>query len=147
MVDRNGSSTKWNKSGLRFKVGQGLVEFALGITFMMILLAGVMDLGRAFFTYISMMDAAQEGASYGSISPLDVSGIRQRVRETSSGPIAFATFPDDKIDILATGSVCAGDGIKVIVEYDFEFVAPFLSGTTLPLSAEVEDTILQPPCP
>jgi hypothetical protein len=147
MLDRKQSNTKRKKSGIRHQVGQGLVEFALGITFLMILLAGVMDLGRAFFTYISMMDAAQEGASYGSISPLDVSGIRQRVRETSSGPIAFATFPDDQIDILASGSVCAGDGIKIVVEYDFEFVAPFLSGTTLPLSAEVEDTILQPPCP
>ncbi len=41
----------------------------------------------------------------------------------------------------------ARDGIKVIEEYDFESIAPFLTGTTLPLSAEVEYTILQPPYP
>lgn len=147
MLDRNRSWKKRNKVGYRHQRGQALVEFALGITFLLILLVGVIDLGRAFFIYISMLDAAQEGAAYGSISPLDVSGIRQRVRETSGGPIAFTSFPDDKIDVLASGSICAGDGIKVIVEYDFEFIAPFISGTTLSLSAEVEDTILQPPCP
>ena len=82
MLDRNRSWKKRNKAGYRHQRGQALVEFALGITFLLILLVGVIDLGRAFFIYISMMDAAQEGAAYGSISPLDVSGIRQRVRET-----------------------------------------------------------------
>lgn len=135
------------QGGHRRQRGQALVEFSLGITFLLIMLAGVMDLGRAFFIYISMQDAAQEGASYGSIAPLDVDGIRQRVRETSGGPIAFTSFPDDAIDVIASGQTCAGDGLKVIVEYEFVFIAPFISGTTLPLSAEIEDTILQPPCP
>jgi Flp pilus assembly protein TadG len=135
------------KGDHRQQRGQALVEFSLGITFLLIMLAGVMDLGRAFFIYISMLDAAQEGASYGSISPLDVDGIRQRVRETSGGPIAFTSFPDDAIDIQTSGYTCVGDNLRVVVEYDFVFIAPFISGTTLPLSAEIEDTILQPPCP
>ena len=54
--------------------GQSMVELALTITFLMILLAGTIDLGRAFFTWQALRDAAQEGASYGSFKPADVGG-------------------------------------------------------------------------
>ena len=47
--------------------GQSLVELALSMTLLLILLAGVVDLGRAFFTYIALRDAAQEGASYAAV--------------------------------------------------------------------------------
>jgi len=129
-----------------FKKGQGLVEFALGITFMMILLAGTVDLGRAFFTHISLIDAVQEGASYASIAPYDVDGIRQRVRATSSDFVDFSSFTDDQIDVQVIGHTCAGNAIKIILHYDFYFIAPFISLNILPLSAEAIDTILQPPC-
>jgi len=42
--------------------GQSMVELALTITILMILLAGVIDMGRAFFTYMAMRDAAQNPA-------------------------------------------------------------------------------------
>ena len=47
--------------------GQSLVEMALSMTLLLILLAGVVDLGRAFFTFIALRDAAQEGASYAAV--------------------------------------------------------------------------------
>ncbi len=33
--------------------GQSMVELALTITFLMVLLAGTIDLGRAFFTWLT----------------------------------------------------------------------------------------------
>lgn len=125
--------------------GQGLTEFALGITFMMILLAGTVDLGRALFTHISLIDAAQEGASYASIAPNDIDGIRERVRTTSSDFIDFSSFTDDQIDVQVVGCSCAGQAIKVTLSYDFSFIAPFISLNILPLKAEAIDTILQSP--
>ena len=47
--------------------GQSLTEFAVGVTFILIMLASGMDLGRAYYSYITVRDAAQEGASYASI--------------------------------------------------------------------------------
>jgi hypothetical protein len=135
-----------NKKAYHLKKGQGLVEFALGITFLMVLLAGTIDLGRAFFTHISLVDAAQEGASYASIAPYDIDGIRHRVRTTSSDFVDFQGLPNDQITIEVTGYTCAGYTIKITVHYDFHFIAPFISLYTLPLSAEAIDTILQPPC-
>ncbi len=134
------------KKKYHLKRGQGLVEFALGITFLMILLAGTVDLGRAFFTHLSLIDAAQEGASYASIAPHDVDGIRQRVRTTSSDFVDYSSFTDDQIDIQVMGNSCAGNAIKIILHYDFSFIAPFISWNILPLTAEAIDTILLPPC-
>ncbi len=126
--------------------GQSLTEFAVGVTFIMILLASGMDFGRAYYTYLSVRDAAQEGAAYASIAPSDVSGIRARVRETSSDPIDLSALSDSEITVAVTGSACAGNLVTVTLDYDFEMVAPFLAGTVLSLQAEANDQILQPPC-
>jgi hypothetical protein len=131
---------------LRRENGQGLVEFAVGITFMLVLLAGILDLGRAYFSYIALQDAAQEGASYASIAPSDIDGIRDRVRASSSGPIDFVPLDDSQIEVLLLGGSCTGNGIRVTVKIDFRLVAPFFSGNSLPLSAEATDTILQDTC-
>lgn len=130
----------------RHEVGQGLVEFSISIVFMMILLVGVLDVGRAFFTYLSMMDAAQEGAAYGAIAPLDYDGIRARVRSASSGTVTFVDIDDAQIDIRTDCCPCAGNAVTVTVLTDFTFVAPFIGGKTIPLSAKATDTILSPPC-
>ena len=50
--------------------GQSIVEFALVFPIMMLLLAGAIDLGRAFYAYIAVENAAKEGAFFGSRSPL-----------------------------------------------------------------------------
>jgi len=126
--------------------GQSLTEFAVGVTFILVLLASGMDLGRAYYSYITVRDAAQEGASYASIAPSDVHGVRARVRSTSSTPVDLSSFADDQIDIQVVGSACAGGAVKVTVDFDFNLVAPFISGNTLHLQAEAIDTILQPPC-
>jgi hypothetical protein len=126
--------------------GQSLTEFALGITFILIMMAGVMDLGRAYFSFLSLRDAAQEGALYGSLSPPDTTGIRARVRDSSGWPVDFSTFTDAQIQVDITGSACAGNEIKVTLNLDFMLAAPFFGGKALPLVAEATDTILQPPC-
>ncbi|HSH79425.1 MAG TPA: TadE family protein [Herpetosiphonaceae bacterium] len=42
--------------------GQNLVEFALMLPVLVIILLGVLDLGRSFYTYISLTNAAREAA-------------------------------------------------------------------------------------
>ena len=137
------------KSFIRKKTrqqGQSLTEFAVGVTFILVLMAGGMDLGRAYYSFIAVRDAAQEGAAYASIAPADVANIRARVRATSSNPIDLSAFADDQIDVVYSGAACAGNTVKVRVEYDFNLAEPFIAGHTLHLQAEAVDTILQPPC-
>lgn len=49
---------------------QSLVEFALSLVFLVLLISGLLDLGRLYFVYTALEDAAGEGALYLSINPL-----------------------------------------------------------------------------
>jgi hypothetical protein len=50
--------------------GQSLVEFALVAPILLLIFAGAADLGRAFYAYVAIENAAKEGALYGSRVPL-----------------------------------------------------------------------------
>ncbi len=133
----------------RGQKGQSLTEMALGIVMIMILLAGTIDFGRLYFTYLSLQSAAGEGAAYGSIDPFDWAGIDRRVRgEAPSGLIDWSTAT---VTPSIIGLPCSGGGIRVDVQYDFTIITPFLGTVigrqTIPLRATVVDTILTPTCP
>ncbi len=86
----------------RKESGQSLVELAVSIVILLILLAGVVDLGRVAYYYIAMRDTAQEAASYAAIFPhksdeilkravagmnglIDPSHVIYRINHTESG--------------------------------------------------------------
>ena len=115
----------------RVEKAQSLVELALSLTVMLLLVAGAVDFGMAFFSYVAMRDAAQEGALYGSFAPytdlspfnnrydngepVNDAGIRTRVREASRSPVDFqdtAKVPDSYITIgivPPAGKACEGN--------------------------------------
>ena len=149
--------------------GQSLVEFAISAIIILMLLVGIADLGRALFTYLSIRDAAQEGAVYGAVCPLNAANIVSRVRMTSVTPVDLRD--DVHVDIVCTyeyrhpvsGNISTADcgtffnnvyplpvqAIKVSVTFnDFAVTTPLagsLLGQTLTLRAEVIDTILRVP--
>ncbi len=133
--------------------GQSLVEFGVSVVILLILLAGVVDAGRAFFVYMAMRDAVQEGALFGSYNPAATDQIEDRVVRTSNIIQGIFDDPDADVDIhiAYTGALCTGNGITVRITYsNFRITMPFL-GTVLntqeiPISASVTDTILVPPC-
>jgi Flp pilus assembly protein TadG len=49
---------------------------ALVLLLLLTILAGVVDFGRAFYSYIAVKNASREGARYGSRFPYDGAGIR-----------------------------------------------------------------------
>ena len=49
--------------------GQSLVEMSLMLVILLTILSGVIDLGRGFFSYIAIQNAAGEGALYAAINP------------------------------------------------------------------------------
>ncbi len=129
--------------------GQSLVELSISLTMLLMLMAGVLDIGRAYYTYLSLRDAAAEGAAYGSIHPTDTSGIIDRVVGESPGGVVNWSASTVTTSILVKN--CRGGGIKVQVDYSYALLTPFIGsiagGQTLPLSATVVNTILSPACP
>lgn len=51
--------------------GQGLVEFTLVISILVLVGFGIFDLGRVFFTMITITNASREGARYLTLHPAD----------------------------------------------------------------------------
>jgi hypothetical protein len=133
--------------------GQSLTEFAVSVVILLILLAGTVDAGRAFFTFMSLRDAVQEGALWGSYNPAQTELIKDRVRRASNLVQAIEDDPNAAltIDVDIIGTACTGNGIRVEAIYEnFPITMPFLGlilgSQEVPISASVTDTILVPPC-
>jgi hypothetical protein len=128
--------------------GQSLVELALTLTLILTLLAGAVDLGSAFFSYVAIRDAAQEGALYGSIFP--TGAIESRVRSTSSTPVNLSDV--SKVTVIVSAiPPCSGGEVIVTVKYTYTLIMPLIGAIigspTIPLTASAKDTILIPSCP
>lgn len=129
--------------------GQSLVEFAITLVILLILLAGLIDTGRALFTYLALRESAEEGALYGSTDPSDTAAIEERAVNSSDMVRGFET--DVNVQVNVIGAACTGNAIVVTVTYaNFPLTMPFLGtiigSQTIPISATATNTILRPGC-
>lgn len=134
--------------------GQSLVELAISLVLILILLAGVVDLGRMMYEYLSMRDAAQEGAGYGAIYPQDCSEIEARVR--ANLPADFFNDSGDTINVYidaigqqctaSASDACEGHDIFLVLDHTYEMTMPFFSGVIVPMHVEIQDLIIIPSC-
>jgi len=141
--------------------GQSLVELAVSLVLLLLLLSGAVEFGMAFFQFIQLRDAAQEGALYGSINPNALALIETRARGASSSPINLADTSLVGVDIIARdkttnnpkslATACEGDALVVKLQYNHKIFMPFITAVLgrnyITLYAEVTDTILTPVCP
>jgi hypothetical protein len=135
--------------------GQSFVEFALILIFFLILLAGVVDLGRIFMVYLAMRDAAEEGIIYGIINPEHCHQIEDRIRENVANPenLAVSILVDgtDCYDATPRAQACIGHEIEVLVtDPNFTITMPFMGTVVgsqqITLNARANGMILRPAC-
>ncbi len=148
--------------------GQSLTELAISFVVIFIILAGVVDLGRIYFYYIAMRDAAQESASYGAIYPTHCNQIRDQALMALDNSTAIQVDVQivGRLKGLPSGSqfsnscdIAAGDTEKAcfnnavvvtITDPQFPITMPFigtlLGRQTIPLKTTITNTILRPPC-
>jgi Flp pilus assembly protein TadG len=156
---------KTAKKNRKREKGQAMVEFAVSLIILLIILSGIIDLGRMFFYYIAMRDAAQEGVVYGIIDPLDLEEIRSRtcaLLSDNTGIDIVVTLNNASTYTLdcsaATAAVpsaadaCSPHTMEVAVidpsfPISMPFLATFLGRSTITLDASVTGTILRPQCP
>jgi hypothetical protein len=143
--------------------GQSLVELAISLVVLLFLLSGIVEFGLAFFQFVQLRDAAQEGALYGSTKPEDADGILDRIEGSSNTPIDLPTAIADgtiTVEISINGNIyapgdanyfnraCESNAIQVWLHYDHNvfmpFMCPVIGICTIPLNARVTDTILAP---
>ncbi len=147
--------------------GQSLIELALILVFLIIVVAGIVDLGRALFYYVTMRDAAQEGLVYGSIYPRQCTEIEDSANATmanggidTGGVKVFLGYinhditpdvPGTDCRSAAASIACTGHDIEVVVTADFPLTMPllgnFIGTQNIKLRTSVQGTILRPLCP
>lgn len=136
--------------------GQSLVELAISLMVILMLLMGAIDFGIALFAYVSMRDAAQEGAVYGSIEPADETGIKNRTIAAASDIIVIAA-DDITVSYSDSSNLCEGltsgapHTLTVAITHDHPVSTPLvgamIGSQTITLNAQVTNTILSPVCP
>jgi Flp pilus assembly protein TadG len=137
--------------------GQSFVELAVSLVVILFVLAGAVDFGRAYFAFISLRDASQEGALFAAIdNPKDTTDITNRIRTSSAAPVNLADTTTVTIGVVGSGgktipNLCAGDTVTVTVTYQFPIIMPLSNlifpSSTIPLVGETAATVLTPPCP
>lgn len=99
----------------RASIGQSIVEFALILPGMLLLIMGVLEIGRLFYIKVALQNAAREGAYYLSYYPDDIAGMKSAVtNEAYSAGVNLA--PDS--DILWRNCCTTGDYVEVEVKQD-----------------------------
>ena len=129
---------------MRTEKGQSIVELAVLFPLLMMLLMGLLDLGRAYYIMIALRDAAEEGAAYAAIAPSDQTGIKARATDASGD---LVTINADDVQI-ATASLTSGEPITVTINYQYDFymplAQPFLPEEGLTLRGQAIHPIINP---
>lgn len=89
-MDRTGIQDKVGLTIGKHRQGQGLVEFALLLPILVLVVFGVLELGRAFFAFIAITNAAREGARVYTFRPdvTTLANMRTAVdNEVSASPL------------------------------------------------------------
>ena len=127
---------------LRSERGQSLVELALVLPLLILLLAGVADLGRAFFSYIQITNAAREGARAASrlscyrLDTTQQAAYADRVRQAIQDEVDGAIVDPGDLIIAVSPAIspdpgyrCPNAGEKIVVTVSYPYIT-ILSGAS-----------------
>ncbi len=109
--------------------GQSIVELALMMPVMILILAGTLDLGRMYFSYMAVVNSAREGARFGATHPpalpcntaANAQKIVARTRNEATASGVNTALMTVNVTCPEGGSDANkfGHPVKVEVSYDF----------------------------
>jgi Flp pilus assembly protein TadG len=106
---KKGRNRTLNKGGH----GQSMIEFALILPLMVLFIIGIFELGRAFFAYIAISNAAREGVRMYTFTP-DTTTVSQ-IRSTVKTEVGTATLVDPN-KITSIVIACGNAYVPVITD-------------------------------
>ena len=122
--------------------GSVMLETALMITILLVLMFGIVDLGRALFTANNLVSAAREGARFGAVQSdiSDTLPVKQVVIDHFS---PFGGPALTRANVVTTPEPPGGPytSIRVRVNYRFTWITPirrFVGAMTDSLHAQAE---------
>jgi Flp pilus assembly protein TadG len=153
----------------RDEAGTALIEHVLVLTVMLMIFFGVIDFGRALYTYNFVSHAAREGTRYASVRGLTAgtacSGSPFPAKCTATGPDVSTYLKNSlpalngtKMTVTTTWPVqtyspalCStaatknspGCTVQVNVSYNYNFVLPYLPSAAVTMSSTSKMVISQ----
>lgn len=152
----------------RNQKGQSLLEFAIVLPLLILIVSGVLDLGRLYFTHIAMEDGVGDAALYLAVFPgcVDEADIptcdypdsaTNRARNALSGPLldmSDATITaecfdfDTKVELDCKTQTKPGDIVQVTMSNDFQLLTPVIrtlnGNAVIRLKSEATQLVLVP---
>lgn len=115
--------------------GQSIIELALTFPILLLILSGILDLGRIYYTHIALEDAAGEAALYLALNPQcaneaegepcqNPNNATFRARNAGSQEVNW-----DRVNIIVDRPPVfgVGDTVAITVEYPFQPITPIIS--------------------
>jgi hypothetical protein len=141
----------------RSESGQSLVEFIGFATVLLIILGGVLEIGRAYFAYVAIENGAGEGALYAAYHPTwidaDSSEGQQPqfeniiYRTTHESPSGIVDWNLARVIVEQPATLAVGEPITVSVIYSHTLMTPFITILSddgiLPLRAQAIHLIIR----
>ncbi|MGM0881731.1 MAG: TadE family protein [Bacillota bacterium] len=102
--------------------GQSLVEFALLLPLLLLLICGIVDMGRLMFAYVSLNMTAQETVRLGGLGKGDAEIVSYAQNHVNIGD-----GTEMKVTIAPVESVRSpGDDVKVTLTYTLPLITPIM---------------------
>lgn len=103
--------------------GQSLVETALLLPVLLLLMVGIIDLGRAIYSYAYLQMAAQETVRLGGLGESD-----QQITNFADQYVKLGDSTQLQVEITPSDTERqSGDYVTVTLRYPFVFITPFIS--------------------
>jgi Flp pilus assembly protein TadG len=134
--------------------GQSMVEFALVFPLFVLLLAGMVDFGIGLYSYMTVNNAARDGARLATTNCSALActnAVKARVTAASMGLVQAADITVS-CTLAAGGSigctkntaaaparngVITGDSVTVTATYNYRMIWPLTFGTQIPMTSTV----------
>jgi hypothetical protein len=112
--------------------GSVILETAIMITILLMLMFGIVDLGRALYTESNLVSASREGARYGAADQLLCTTVGNDLLAVKDTTIAhFSPFGGPVLTramitttLVGTGGSCGPTSIVVTIAYPFTWITP-----------------------
>lgn len=143
------------KRGSKHERGQSLVEFALSLPILILILSGLIDIGRVYFAYIFLEEAAAEAALYVALNPdctnenglpkcVNPNNAEWRARNSGSSQ---GIVRRDTLFVSATTSgggfnIGVGDVVTVNATMEFAFSMPGMAAVMQTINANGSNVLL-----
>ena len=120
--------------------GAQLVEFALVFPVVLLLTAGIIDVGFLLKDYQVVTNAAREGARLGAVQGGATTAVIERVNAyLAAGGLQGSATTDVRQVLLTTPSGAAIPAVRVVVAYPYEYlvlapVATLIAADSIPSS-------------